>query len=308
MTTSRGIPSSRAYWELKADQMMNRIFDPEGPIDLEDSAPLPPEAAAAQGRPAGAPASAAGAAAGAGAVPANGPAQRSGGLQSAPAAARARSAAAAAAPAGPIRTVRSLGRERPAMLLSALGGIGLASLITSLLYLNHANQVQQSLRQERNLLLVERLRSLGPASPAAAAPAVAPAAAAISAGGEELPPPPDEPWAEQLSQLPRGEAGGAAPLRVSTLPAVVNAPSSAGADRDTPAPAAPSAAVPQLVGVVGAPGKAGSAIFQVGGSSSNVSAGETIGGSGWRLRSADGDTALIERGGEVRRVAISGGF
>ncbi|MEB3332166.1 MAG: hypothetical protein VKI83_06710 [Synechococcaceae cyanobacterium] len=296
MTTSRGIPSSRAYWELKADQMMNRIFDPEGPIDLEASAPDPavptqPSTAATESAVA----------------VASGPSCRPASLWPAAAASRRRPRAVTpptSAP-GPIRTVRALGRERRAVLLSALGGIGLASLITSLLYVNHANQVQLSLRQERNLLLVERLRSLGPASPAAA-PAPQ-AAMALTAGAEELPPPPDEPWAEQLSQLPRGEAGRPAPLRVSPLPAVVNAPSGR-VEPDAGSAAAASASMPQLVGVVGAPGKLGSAIFQVGGSSSSVSAGETIGGSGWRLRSADGDTALIERGGEVRRVAISGGF
>jgi len=40
------------------------------------------------------------------------------------------------------------------------------------LYLTSWNQAQQSLRQERNLLLVERLRSLGPAG--ASAPAYVP--------------------------------------------------------------------------------------------------------------------------------------
>ena len=65
---------------------------------------------------------------------------------------------------------------------------------------------------------------------------------------------------------------------------------------------------PELVGVVSSVGRPASAIFQMGGSSSSVSVGETIGGSGWRLRSADGDTAQIERGGEVRRISISNGY
>jgi hypothetical protein len=61
------------------------------------------------------------------------------------------------------------------------------------------------------------------------------------------------------------------------------------------------------VGVVGAPGKAGSAIFQMGGSTSTVSVSETIGSSGWRLRSTDGDSVLIEHNGNVRRIAIGSG-
>jgi hypothetical protein len=67
-------------------------------------------------------------------------------------------------------------------------------------------------------------------------------------------------------------------------------------------------AMPELVGVVGSAGRSASAIFQMGGSSASVSVGEAIGGSGWRLRSADGDAALIERAGEVRRLSISNGY
>jgi hypothetical protein len=38
-----------------------------------------------------------------------------------------------------------------------------------------------------------------------------------------------------------------------------------------------------------------------------VNVGESIGGSGWRLRAADGDSAVIERGGEVRQISIGNG-
>jgi hypothetical protein len=56
------------------------------------------------------------------------------------------------------------------------------------------------------------------------------------------------------------------------------------------------------------PGKPGSAIFQIGSSSSNALVGESIGSSGWKLISAQGDTAVIERGGQRRRVNISSGL
>jgi hypothetical protein len=82
--------------------------------------------------------------------------------------------------------------------------------------------------------------------------------------------------------------------------ATVERSNASGAGRESPAP--------ELVGVVSSVGRPASAIFQMGGSSSSVSVGETIGGSGWRLRSADGDTAQIERGGEVRRISISNGY
>jgi hypothetical protein len=62
-----------------------------------------------------------------------------------------------------------------------------------------------------------------------------------------------------------------------------------------------------LVGVVGSPGRSGSAIFLVGGSSMSVESGQMIGSTGWRLRSADGETALIERDGDVRQVSIASG-
>jgi hypothetical protein len=74
-------------------------------------------------------------------------------------------------------------------------------------------------------------------------------------------------------------------------------------------PVAPATgATPELLGVVQIPGKPGSAIFQVGGSSTNALVGEGIGSSGWRLVSTSGDSAVIERGGTSRRVSISSGF
>ena len=35
MSPVRGIPTSRAYWELKAEQVLNRVFEPEKPIEVE---------------------------------------------------------------------------------------------------------------------------------------------------------------------------------------------------------------------------------------------------------------------------------
>jgi hypothetical protein len=45
----------------------------------------------------------------------------------------------------------------------------------------------------------------------------------------------------------------------------------------------------------------------MGDTSTNVNVGEPIGSSGWRLKAADGDSALIERGTDVRRIAIVAG-
>jgi len=275
----RGIPTSRAYWELKAEQMMNRVFDPEATIDLDVAAQAepPPSLSVAppvrrlRGRPATPP--------------------------------------PASAPARP---------DRNTLLLTAMGGVCMVSVASSVLYLTHSRRMQQALTQERSLLLVERLRSLGPANPT---PIGAVAGASLASGGQpllplssdQLPPPPEEPWIQQLSQLPQQEGARAPVLRVPVSPKLAAAaPPASGGSGYTERSATPAGggggAVPELVGVVGSAGRSASAIFQMGGSSTSVNAGEAIGGSGWRLRSADGDTALIERGGEVRRISISNGY
>ncbi len=274
----RGIPTSRAYWELKAEQMMNRVFDPEATIDLDVAAQAeapPPLSVAApvrrlRGRPA---------------TPSPSPAARP---------------------------------DRNTLLLTVMGGVCMVSVASSVLYLTHSSRMQQALTQERSLLLVERLRSLGPANPT---PIGAVGGASLASSGQpllpltsdQLPPPPEEPWIGQLSQLNQQQGERAQVLRVPVSPKLAAAapPASVGSgytERSATPAGSGSGAVPELVGVVGSAGRSASAIFQMGGSSTSVNAGEAIGGSGWRLRSADGDTALIERGGEVRRLSISNGY
>lgn len=269
----RGIPTSRAYWELKAEQMMNRVFDPEATIDLDVASqaevppplPLAPPVRRLRGRPA---------------VPAPAPSRH----------------------------------DRNTLLLTAMGGVCMVSVASSVLYLTHSSRMQQALSQERSLLLVERLRSLGPANPAplgAAGTSLAGGPSVLPLASNQLPPPPEEPWIEQLSQLPQPEGSRAPVLRVPVSPKLAAAaPPATGGGGYGERSAAPAGGgpVPELVGVVGSAGRPASAIFQMGGSSTSVNVGEAIGGSGWRLRSADGDTAMIERGGEVRRISISNGY
>jgi hypothetical protein len=212
--------------------------------------------------------------------------------------------------------------QQPLILVGAFAAAGLVSASSSLLALSQWNRFQDSLRQERSLLLVERLRNFGPAAQAPAtppAPALAPPtgltaqagapqtamqAQAYSQGGRPAdndlpPPPPQEAWIEQLGELPQPQRS-APILRVPVSPKLAAA---AAPVRRSP----PPGPLPLLVGVVGAPGKVGSAIFQMGGSTSTVSVGETIGNSGWRLRSTDGDSVLIEHDGDLRRIAIGSG-
>lgn len=315
----RGIPRSRAFWELKAEQMMNRIFDPEDPIDLavehlpqeETSLPtsVPGDEEAARRSQVGQ--------AAAGSVlprsappppPTTGlPSRQRDPLRS------SRGRRVTARSTADTASARAAGRpDERLLLIGALCGVCLVSLGGSLLYFRFWNRLQLNLAQERNLLLLERLRNLGPANPAPvsgpepAAPTLPGPAAQTAAGVEGLPPPPpQEAWIEQLSSLP---SPAPTPPRVLTVPvgpslAATSAPPARGAAAST----RPAAPLPQLVGVVAGAGRAPSAIFLVGGSSMSVGSGELIGSTGWRLRSAEGETALLEQGGELRQVSIASG-
>ncbi|MEB3317778.1 MAG: hypothetical protein VKO39_06520 [Cyanobacteriota bacterium] len=307
---TRGLPTSRAYWELKAEQMMNRVFAPDAAIDLEPLSPEPDTApsAAAPHRPL---------------PPAAPPAPKAAHTPLQPLAATVK----------PPRQATNL----TVVLAALLGGVGLVSALGAVVLFQQWAGLQRNLSQERNLLLVERLRALGPAAatpaprelatppapvldplPAgaattASAPATAPDQTREVAAFDSLPPPPpEEPWMAQLATLPA--SGGRAPLRVpvsprltAVAPAAPLAPPAPPRANARPARPLPSAPLPQLVGLVGAPGRAGSAIFQMGSTAMSVNVGERIGGSGWLLRAADAESAVIERGGEVRRITILSG-
>lgn len=277
MSPARGIPTSRAYWELKAEQMLNRVFSGETPIEVEIVEPaavseLPRTASRQQ----------------AGFNPPQ--------WHQPPQAPRQRSAHAIAA----------LLQRRPELVPISIAGAGLATALVTVLIAGLWGSQQQALRQERNLVLLERLRAMGPASGNAATTADPATATQMEAADGLPPPPPNEPWMEELAQLPAGGAPPADVLKVPFNAAIANrAPA---APPPLPSMGGGSDGVPLLVGVVQVPGRSGSAIFQVGGTSTSAAVGESIGGSGWRLRSASGDTAVIERGGQVRRISISSGF
>lgn len=285
MSRVRAIPTSRAYWELRAEQVLNRVFAPEAPIELEVcDTPAPASIAAGSAQPHQPP----------------GPTNRS-----------RRAQPAGQAAAGRFNRLQ----QQPSLVVLTAGVLVTLTAAVTLLGLNLWQQSQQALRQERNLLLVERLRSLGPASTTDAGDGeqASGAESAAAASDSALPPPPLEPWMEELATLPASSAPPARVLRVPMNDRVSSpAPAATGAG---PGPGSPAAAseppvqgLPQLVGVVEVPGRPGSAIFQVDGSSSSAAAGEAIGSSGWRLQSASGDTAVIERNGVQRRISISSGF
>ena len=331
MDAPRGIPTSRAYWDLQAEKLMNRIFDPVDTIDLPTDADRSDLNALAL------PASEEVANPGAAAAPAaKAPRwQRARRPQASPQIDPFRSAAdSSPAPLDPAvsapvpqrglqATLATLtAHQQPLILIGAFAAAGLVSASSGVLALSQWNRFQDSLRQERSLLLVERLRNFGPAAQAPAtppAPALAPPTGLTAQAGAPQtamqaqsnsqgarpadndlpPPPPQEAWIEQLGELPQPQRS-APILRVPVSPKLAAA---AAPVRRSP----PPGPLPLLVGVVGAPGKVGSAIFQMGGSTSTVSVGETIGNSGWRLRSTDGDSVLIEHDGDLRRIAIGSG-
>jgi hypothetical protein len=206
------------------------------------------------------------------------------------------------------------------LLVAILAGVGLVAALGAVLLVQQWAGLQRNLSQERSLLLVERLRALGPATaPPELATPPAPVLDSQSAGAPRAearnvpsfdglpPPPPEEPWMEQLATLPPSGARPAL-LRVPVSPQLAAAATGgkpargAGSGRERS-----SAPLPQLVGLVGAPGRAGSAIFQLGNNAMTVNVGEQIGGSGWLLRAADAESAVIERGTEVRRISIVSG-
>jgi hypothetical protein len=192
------------------------------------------------------------------------------------------------------------------------------------------NQASLDLRQERTLWLLERLKGLDSADPSrtqasSASPpgptgaktttdaAASKDNAATSTASSVPPPPPDEPWIQQLAQLPGALLPGTRQSEVLRVPVSgpLNRPAPPASGSASPAgrqaPAAQGSA-PELVGVVQVAGRPGSAIFQLGTSSTNALVGELIGSSGWRLIATAADSAVIERGGVQRRIAISSGF
>lgn len=321
MSAPRAIPTSRAYWELQAEKLMNRIFDPEEAIDLDLQEPGEIKGAlAADTHPTAHPT--------AKSAPRRRRARRPS-LANAtpPAEAAAHQATPTAAAQIPGRSAKgSAGWAIPPQPMLLLGGFAGAALISAgsgVLALSQWNRFQDSLQQERNLLLVERLRSFGPAAQATPATPAAPtleppiatpanasgrvqaAAAPLAAAAEDAglpPPPPNEPWIEQLAELPQPQRS-APLLRVPVGPRLAAATAAPPPVRRR----TPAGPLPLLVGVVAAPGKGGSAIFQMGGSTSTVGTGDSIGNSGWRLRSTDGDSVQIEHEGEIRRITIGSG-
>ncbi len=286
MSPSQATPRSRIYWELKADQVLNEVFNQAANQAAQTSTHQTSSYQAS--------------------------AQQDSAHQDRIDRAievEVLEPAALKATRPPVHWQASPGQ------LLVFSAIGMAGLLVAGIGLGLWSQSLQTLRQEQNLLLLERLRNFGPAGSAQISDAAVPKAEPVPVAGQatsaELPPPPNEPWMQQLASLPGGQTAAVQSLPATVLPNDQIA---------KPAPAVtllpPAAAIkpaggsigstPLLMGVVQAPGHGATAIFQIGGNSSTAAVGELIGDTSWRLRSASSDSVLIERSGEQRRLSISG--
>jgi hypothetical protein len=167
----------------------------------------------------------------------------------------------------------------PVALVIGLTLVSAVAGLFSMLLWRSWMEARQDLHQERQLLVLERLRQLGPLSapnPTLTAPPPQPA--------PQLPPANPEPgWFEPV-----------APIRVPVPTAQPAA--------QAPAPLP----LPELLGVVQVPGRGGTAIFNTATGSITAAVGETIGSSGWQLQSVASDQVQVSHQGLVRSLSLSG--
>ena len=186
----------------------------------------------------------------------------------------------------------SLTRWKLTTPIALMVGFSLAAAVAgmfSILLWRSWIQARQDLNQERQLLVLERLRQLGPISP--------PNPSLI-----QLPPP--EP---QLSAAESSWFEAPAPIRVP-IPAntpAAQAPPPTPNQVSSPITNPASMPMPELLGVVQVPGRGGTAIFNTTTGSVTAAIGENIGSSGWQLQSVANDQAQIIRQGIVRVLSLS---
>ena len=178
-------------------------------------------------------------------------------------------------------------------LLPLLTGIAVAGIVSCGWLIGSWQNSQAQLEQQRNLLLIERLRSAAPKPM------------------KPVEPEPEATRQPRLRESPPQQAT-ALSLQPLTLPiqqtATLPAPETGArttAPRSRPDEGLES---PQLTGVVQGPGGSSSAIFQLGQSSFSTGIGESIGGSGWTLESISDSGAVIRSGDQQRNLSVGGVF
>lgn len=172
-------------------------------------------------------------------------------------------------------------------------GLTLASAVAgmfSMLLWRSWMQARQDLHQERQLLVLERLRQLGPISP--------PNPTLI-----QLPPPlPPQLLPPSEANLPEIDAGSFETAERTPKPIRVPIPTKPAAASTSNTATPP---LPELLGVVQVPGRGSTAIFNTSNGSVTAAIGDAIGNSGWRLQSASNDQAQISRQGVIHQLSLS---
>jgi len=173
----------------------------------------------------------------------------------------------------------------PVALVIGLTLVSAVAGLFSMLLWRSWMEARQDLHQERQLLVLERLRQLGP----------------LSAPNPTLTAPPPQPAPQQqpLQQQPPAnpEPGWFEPVAPIRVPVPTARPAA-----QAPAPLP----LPELLGVVQVPGRGGTAIFNTATGSITAAVGETIGSSGWQLQSVASDQVQVSHQGLVRSLSLSG--
>jgi len=241
---------SRAFWNLRAEQVMDRVFDPSDPALQAVKVAVLPQASVPQ------------------------------------------------AEAAPIKAATA--RRQGLLIGSAV--VAVLGVGTSLWLAQNWQRTLQSLNRERDLQLIERLRSMPVAVGDSTTTSTDSATTATSGAAK-----PAEAAADNSD--PVEESSPTASLQPLTIPLAGTIPAPTGSNLSDDAIAAAMApAEPLLVGVVHAGGGQGSAIFQLDQLSLSAAPGEAIGNSGWRLKSVQTNGAVIEHNGEERSVSVGGAF
>ena len=233
---------SRAFWNLRAEQVMDRVFDPSDPALQAVKVAVLPQASGPQ--------------------------------------------------ADSHRIQPSTARRQGLLIGSAV--VAVLGVGTSLWLAQNWQRTLQSLNRERDLQLIERLRSM----PIASGDSKTTAASATN---------PEESAADNGNAV--DDSPPTASLQPLTVPLAGTMPVATGTGlSDNAIAAAMVPAEPLLVGVVHAGGSQGSAIFQLDQLSLSATPGEAIGNSGWRLKTVQANGAVIEHNGEERSLSVGGAF
>lgn len=186
MASPPSVPTSRAFWDLKAEQVMDRVFANGAnrtSVALLDHTPIDVVVSEAPPR-----------------APAPPPPSR----------------------ATRTATPTSFWQHPWLLVIAALALVGLTS---SLLLWRNWQVANRALDQERNLKLLERLRDLVPAAAEPVALPAGQGAGAVATPDPSLPPPPlEEPWVQELAPLSGGTAGRLPPRGPCGCPSTAPSP------------------------------------------------------------------------------------